>query len=250
LFPLLYTFNRDLLLGEVGLSGLKAVRPGVAQGGGQSSVTGNVSTNIAPPANTSNSCSDPKAFAASISNGGSICGSRQCSALSGCKYQQYINIINQESAKEGVDPAVTIAIMCRESHGDPNPPESAKNDNQTHNCGLMQINSSSACSGSILDPQTNISLGVKKIKQKMSGANQVYKNIPAITGAIASYNCCGNGDIPNAQSRDCNQDTGYPNPIPKWACPINPGTGSYNMCKVDDYVCDVSACINVLKGGT
>jgi hypothetical protein len=42
LFPLLYTFNRDLLLGEVGLSGLKAVRPGVAQGGGQSSVTGNV----------------------------------------------------------------------------------------------------------------------------------------------------------------------------------------------------------------
>jgi hypothetical protein len=50
LFPLLYTFNRDLLLGDIGLSGLKAVRPGVAQGGG-GNVTNN-NTNTTNPSNT------------------------------------------------------------------------------------------------------------------------------------------------------------------------------------------------------
>ncbi|MDB5259920.1 MAG: hypothetical protein JWN37_151 [Candidatus Nomurabacteria bacterium] len=245
LFPLLYSFNKDLLLGDIGLTGLRAARAGVAAGG---SLTNVVPTQVSSITN-SKSCTDTQSAISSLSSG-NVCRGAQCSALAGCNYQQYLDIINQESNRVGVDPALTIVIMCRESHGVVNPPPSAINDNGTTNCGLMQVNQSGACTPNILDPRTNISLGVSKIKEKLTTAKQVYPGVPPLAGVFAAYNCCGNGDNPNAASRDCNESSGFSSSIPKWACPINPGTGSYSMCAVKNYACDLNACFTQLKGGT
>jgi hypothetical protein len=40
--------------------------------------------------------------------------------------------------------------------------------------------------------------------------------------------------------------SGFPSSIPKWACPINPGTADLNMCSVKSYVCELSSCLNSL----
>ena len=111
----------------------------------------------------------------------------------------------------------------------------------------MQVNQSTPCDSSSLDPQTNIARGVSKMKEKInsSSASQTYPNIPAEAGVFASYNCCANGTAPNSESASCKTSDGWPS-IPKWACPIDPGTGSSNMCAVKAYACELSACLEKL----
>jgi hypothetical protein len=99
-----------------------------------------------------------------------------------------------------------------------------------------------------MDPATNIARGVDLIKQKLSSSGQIYQNIPQRLGAYASYNCCGGGTQPNAPSVDCTQASGFPYSIPKWACPINPGAGQFNMCFVKNYTCEIDACVKELSG--
>ncbi len=243
LFAIIYTFNADLLTGNVGLAGLKA---GPVAGAGGGITTGTTSGAVGGQVG-GGTCTDPKAVVASLTSSGGICGGTRCTALGGCAYAQYLPLIESKSREAGISSSIVIALLCRESKGVATA-QKKNESNGTFDCGLLQVNQPSACDAASLDPATNITRGIQLIKQKISNTKQVYQNIPPLTGAFASYNCCANGTIPNAPSVDCTPGTGFPYTIPKWACPINPGDSKTNMCFVKGYACDVQACVNELNG--
>ena len=133
--------------------------------------------------------------------------------------------------------------MCKESGARKD--EQNKNPNGTYDCGLMQINQPTPCDAGILDTHTNIERGVSTMRSKIAAAGRLYTNIPAEAGVFASYNCCANGTVPNSESVSCKTSDGWPT-IPKWACPIDPGTGDFNMCGVKAYACELTACLKQL----
>jgi len=57
-----------------------------------------------------------------------------------------------------------------------------------------------------------------------------------LTGAI--YN---GGQGQSGASSDCKTSDGWP-VIPKWGCPINPGTATFNACSIRSYACDIEKC--------
>jgi hypothetical protein len=243
LFVIIYTFNRDLLTGDVTLGELRAGT--AAPSGGLSTV---VPSTYTPPSNTaSRTCDAPTYVISQLSSPNGICANTSCTVLSGCAYQQYLPIIRSEASRQGVDENLVIAIMCTESRG----LATAKNQNPngSYDCGLMQINRTGTCDPSSFDPASNIAAGVAHLKRVIASAGQIYQNIPQTAGIAATYNCCANGTVPNAPSADCTPSAGFPFTIPKWACPINPGEGQYNMCTVKSYGCGVTACVRQLSGG-
>ncbi len=239
LFLIIFTVNKDLLIGDVGLGALQAQRGGVvAIAPGASAVNSG---------NSSRACEASEAVIAKARSTQGVCGGTTCRILTGCNYEQYRSIIERESQAAGVNPKLIIVTMCKESGARVNPPENKNpNPNGTYDCGLMQINQPGPCTENILDPTENIKRGVALMKQKLSFATQVYPSIPTEAGAFASYNCCANGTIPHAPSEDCTVAAGFPFALPKWACPLNPGEGVYNMCTVKNYTCELSACLKSL----
>ena len=184
-------------------------------------------------------CTDPNAFRANLTNGGKVCNTN-CPSTA-CRSQvlsQYGAVIDQNGGAANRN--VIAAIICRESQGNP----SARSFDG--GCGLMQITNSAwtgSCPATILDPQENIRQGVALYNQKLSAVQgrSYGGGITAEQMAFAAYNCCANGDNPNAPSASCRTADGWPT-LPKWACPIDPGVGTFNMCNVKNYACDVSAC--------
>jgi hypothetical protein len=237
LFTILYTVNKGLLKGDIDLKSLRSQ----TTAGVQQAMVQSTGSNTA-----SRSCENTSQVISSLSSPGGICGGTSCTVLSDCSYNQYVSTIKAESQRQGVDPRLAVAIMCTESRGRVD----AKNHNPngTWDCGLMQVNQAAECSPSSLEPNANIAAGIAHIKRVLGSATQIYRNIPAEAGIAATYNCCANGTIPNAPSADCTTAAGFPYTIPKWACPINPGDGQYNMCSVKSYGCGVSACIRDLSG--
>jgi hypothetical protein len=193
----------------------------------------------------SRSCTSVDAVKASLTSSSGICGNTSCTVLSGCNYQQYLPIIERETNGDTQLKKMIIVTMCKESRGR----ESAqnRNTNGTFDCGLMQINKSS-CDQTILAPDANIREGVRLMKQKISAVQRypVIQNVPVTGNIFASYNCCANGTIPAAPSADCTPANGFPANFPKWACPLNPGEGTFNMCAVKSYACELTACLNQL----
>ena len=250
LWLILYTLNKGLVMGDVGLEGLR-VGNGTSGKGGLSviPVVTPGSSTIQPGSGVTNtSCASTVSAIAAIKSQ-AVCGNTQCKSLNGCQYSKYSSMINAAAGNYGVDPKMLIVLMCKESSA--NPAAQNRNPNGTYDCGLMQINKNGACDASILDPQTNINAGAALLKGKIPVVNQVYPGFPnvngvAVAGVFASYNCCSNGTVPNAESVDCNQSSGFPFTIPKWACPINPGEGTFNMCVVKNYACELTACLNSL----
>lgn len=242
LFVILYTFNKDLLSGNVGLDGLRAA-PGKSGGfvsGGGVPITSNTSSSNS----SSKTCEPTNTVIASLKSTGGVCGGARCTALSGCAYQSYLPTIQQESSKAGIDYKMVVVLMCKESSA--KPAAQNKNPNGTYDCGLMQINQTTPCDAAILNPETNIARGVSLLKGKLAAVNQIYPNVPTIAGVFASYNCCANGTVPHSPSADCKQETGFDQSVPKWVCPINPGDSQYNMCAVKSYACELTACLNQL----
>jgi hypothetical protein len=240
MFLIFFTFNRDILLSDVGLGALRG--GGVVSGGG--GVLSGVP--VAPSrSGGSPSCSTKEEVITKLSSTSGICGGTTCSFLSGCNYSQYISIIKSEAAAAGVDPKTVAVIMCKESQAKPN--AQRRNPNGTYDCGLMQVNQPGPCDTSSLDPQQNIRKGVALIKQKTSAVSQSYSGIPQRLGVFASYNCCANGTVPHSPSTDCSTANGFPFSIPKWACPLNPGDGQFNMCSVKNYVCGIDACLSQIQ---
>jgi hypothetical protein len=247
MFVLIATFNKDLLLADFNLTAIKARRGAVtipntattpATGGG---------------AVTSASCESTSNTISSIRSG-DVCGNTRCSALSGCNYQQYLPFIRSAVSAQGLgNDAVNaaIVIMCRESHADNSPRNTQRAEGGgSYSCGLMQVNQATPCDANSLDPQKSIMAGVAKLKEKMSSAQgKVYAGVPSIANVFASYNCCSrtSGTVASATSVDCTREAGFPDEVPKWACPINPGSSNFNMCAVKNYACDLSACFKTLS---
>ncbi len=247
LFLIIFTLNKGLLTGDVGLTSIRPGAVGVAPAGTGVSAGGVVS-NPGSGGNT-RSCESKEAVISKLQSAGGICGGATCTALSGCNYQQYLPIIEQATGNDTQLKKMIIVTMCKESRGDPRASHQ-NSSNGTHDCGLMQINQPGPCNSTVLVTpegiQANIQAGVALMRTKIKLSSQVYQNIPAETGPFSAYNCCANSTVPNAPSADCNNSSGFTNQIPKWACPINPGDGDFNMCSVKSYVCELSACMKQL----
>ena len=238
LWLILSTINKDLLTGNVGLEKLRT--SGISAGGGSS-----VRPTTGGGSGTSRACDDVATVKASLASPSGICANTRCTVLSGCNYQEYLPSIQSESSKAGIDYKMIVVTMCKESRANKNAQN--KNENGTYDCGLMQINQPTPCDASILEPQTNIQKGVALMKGKISSSSgsRVYANIPVQAGVFASYNCCANNTVPNNPSESCKESDGWPS-IPKWACPIDPRTGKYNMCGVKAYACELTSCLKEL----
>ena len=245
LFLILFTINKGLVTGDVGLGEFKAgtgVRSNtpLVVSSGVSSGSGGVSK----------ACEPADIVKTKINSSGGICGGAVCTALSGCNYSKYKDVIRQETGGDSQLEKMIIVTMCKESRG--NPTATHNNEGGTYDCGLMQVNQKTPCPlSSILSSpeyiQTNIKEGVRLMRQKISASSQTYPDLKVRpeSGAFSSYNCCSNGTIPNSPSVSCSKKDGWPL-IPKWACPIDPGDSTSNMCSVKSYVCDLTACLNQL----
>ena len=239
LFIILFTVNKNMLTGDIDLGAL----------GNRSKTSSQTTIPITSVGQTSpttgggSSCEPINSVITKIQSG-NICSGTTCSALSGCNWKQYESIINQEVGNNPELKKMIIVTMCKESKAIVN--SSHKNKNETYDCGLMQINQPNACTSTSFSVTENIREGVRRMRQKISSASRTYPSIPSKASVFAAYNCCGNGDNPNAPSNDCNTSSGFQNPIPKWACPIKPGAEPSNMCSVKNYACELEACMNQL----
>ncbi len=239
LWLVLFTVNKDMLTGDVTLTNLRAEVGG-------SSVSTNTGATTGSPSGTSASCSNIESIKASVQAGGAgICANTSCSLTACMNNSQYLPLIKTIA---GSNWKMALVLMCKESSG--NKDAQNKNPNGTYDCGLMQVNQAGPCDASILDPQRNITAGVAKLQEKMNSSINAaqYPNIQVRpeTAIFTAYNCCANGTIPNSPSVSCAQSDGWPS-MPKWACPIDPGEGKYNMCGVKAYACDLTACLNQLN---
>lgn len=243
LFLLIFTINKGLLTGDVGLTELRA-KPGVAGGGGELINTSSPLSGGSSSGGSSKACDTNDSVKAKIASG-NICSGTVCKSLSGCKWATYKDLIKSESAAQGVDPKLIVVTMCKESGG--NPAAKNQNPNNTWDCGIMQINQPGACDpnptqAAIID---NIKKGISLMKGKINATNQVYPGVPREAGYFSTYNCCADGTSPNSKSVSCGNEPGFPS-VPKWACPIDPGTGPNNMCTVRNYACELNECLKQL----
>jgi hypothetical protein len=215
--------------------------------GGETLTTPNPSAGTGRPGTMTPTCINPELYKDMVKAGDGLCGSTFCKGL--CNFRADIKqLAVSEARSAGVDPGIILALICRESSGDPTKIGKLAN-NGKEDCGLMQIHAGDSgktkCSEvpNVMDPTNNIQLGIATYKQKLASVSRFsYEGTAKQTLAFAAYNCCANDDNPNDKSANCNLSTGWSMDLPKWACPINPGTGSFNMCAVKNYACDVTAC--------
>lgn len=202
--------------------------------------TPNPSAGTGRPGTATPTCIHPELYKGMLRDGDGFCSRAFCKGL--CKFSPAIKqLAVTEARSASVDPGIILALICRESSGIPTKIGNHANNGKS-DCGLMQINSPS-CTPEIMDPTNNVRAGIALYKAKLSSVSAYsYTGADKPTLAFAAYNCCANGDNPNSKSADCNLGTGWPVDLPKWACPVNPGTGSFNMCAVKNYACDVTAC--------
>lgn len=230
---LLFVINPDLVNVNISLkpfsgSGASSVATGGNTTGNATGTTGGTTTT------PSGNCNYQTPSA-----GQNVCAGATCPY--NCSNSTYDSLINTDAQQAGVDPKVVKALMCVESQFNP----TAKG--PTNDCGLMQVvTNGSSCQtdsrGDLTDPATNINIGTQLLKQKYTAVGSSgYSTVTTNQMVFASYNCCSNGvDNPNAASNDCGPT------VPKWACPINPGTSQFNMCNVKSYACSVDACAKQL----
>jgi hypothetical protein len=240
LFLILFTVNKDLVTGDVGLEKLKT--GGVVAVGGSNGTTQDTS-NHSSSGGSVKTCEQPSTIINNLSSSGGLCGNATCNALTNCNYEQYLPYIDKEIGNDAKLRKMVIVIMCKESKAKAN---SENQNGDSFDCGLMQINQKTKCDQAILDPATNIQKGVSLLREKIRMSRQIYPGVPDEASVFASYNCCANGTPPNAESVDCTKQNGFPSKVPKWACPINPGESSYNMCSVKSYACELTSCLNSL----
>jgi hypothetical protein len=237
LWLVLFTINKDMLTGDVNLDQFKAEK--VNTGG---SLTQNpIVSGGTGSGGSSKSCDSEATVKAALTSSAGICGGISCGLTSCISNNQYKAMLQSE------DPTnwkIALVIMCKESNGDKNAQH--KNDNNTWDCGLMQKNmplGKTCADDNILDPLTNIRAGLSVLRNTINANNQTYPGVPSVAGVFSAYNCCGNGTPPNAPSSSCTSANGWPS-VPKWVCPIDPGQGSFNMCSVKSYACELTACLN------
>ena len=250
LFLILFTVNKGMLTGDIGLDYL---RSGEATMDGVIPVTAGVipyNKTVSGSNSSSRSCESPQVVIKKLEEG-NVCGNVTCGVLNGCSLsEEYKKIINEETEGNTQLYKMIVATMCKESKGKPNAQFINKDSNgniKSYDCGLMQINQLSPCESnpSPLSQKANIKRGVEIMKEKIRNTSiyPVVGGVPFLGNVFASYNCCSSPTIPASPSDDCKKDNGFREGFPKWACPINPGDGQFNMCFVKSYACELVACM-------
>jgi hypothetical protein len=195
-------------------------------------------------------CTDPAAEKTRLTSGGVVCN--QTCRKTKCNFsQEVLDAIQNNSGT--IDPKIVKAIACQESTGNV---RAVNRRGNVLSCGLMQVNApsgSQSCPEELFNPAISVQRGVVLLNQKMSATSSAASRysgvgITNLQTALAAYNCCENGEDPNAQSNSCqtaagtSPGQGWP-AVPKWACPIDPGSDPVsNMCGVKNYACDITAC--------
>ncbi len=193
---------------------------------------------------TSLPCEDIEAAKARIASGGTVCNNtgnaKRCNANTLNSYASYINAA---SAKHHVPVALIQAIMAQETGCNPNA------EGPTHDCGIMQVHPDMQVSSTIKTPSceklkvpaTGIDWGTYILAQSYNKANSMVSSYGGTVTvnelAAAIYN---GGSGQSEPSADCSVSSGWKK-IPKWGCPINPGSKEYNACDIRSYACNVGS---------
>ncbi len=223
-----YTFTCDTS------STTNAIPPITGGGGTGGTGTGGGNSTVA--------CEDINTAKQRLNGGGTVCNND--GSCKSCNTSAFDSLIQSASSKYGVPIGLIKAIIARESSC--NPASVKSESNGTQSCGLMQANtaaSSYSCS-QLQDPGTGIDEGTRILAQAYGSAQALasqYGNTVTVNELAAAIHNAGSGQ--STASVDCNSSTGWPS-IPKWGCPINPGSAQFNACDIRDYACDVGACVN------
>ncbi|MBP5993670.1 MAG: transglycosylase SLT domain-containing protein [Candidatus Moranbacteria bacterium] len=188
-------------------------------------------------------CTDPTALKTALSGGGTICSGGSFSCPSRCDTTAWNGMIATAAGSSGISADFIKAIITQESGCKPNTVGT------TGDCGLMQVKPASVgnttCTGpkhNLLDPNTNITQGTNILQNAFSSASSMIGAYGSTTTrqalAAAIYN---GGAGQSGKSVDCSTSDGWP-VIPKWGCPINPGTAKFNACAIRRYACNMAAC--------
>jgi hypothetical protein len=233
LFLILYTVNKGLLIGDVGLNNLMV--------GGSSAISGGGGTTQqqTPPSTVSVAGANypwptgPVSGKGVTCNGGSL--KRSFSKSTACM-DQYKSIILDNSAKYGVDKDIIRAVIYQESSGNPNvrSPVGA--------LGLMQIMPSTAnkigcLPGWEFDPVKNIDCGTRYLKSSMS----TYSSYDIYAGYNGGYGA-------NAM----NPSSFCPG-LKRWQCAFD--SADFSVCNEGfiesrDYAIMTDAWVRQYKGGS
>lgn len=205
---------------------------GGAGGGGAATTSG-----------TSATCTDPTTLKTALSGGGTVCSGGSFSCPATCDTSAWNTDIATAAGSSGISANFIKAIIAKESGCKPSVT------GPTGDCGLMQVKPSSvgntSCTGpkyNLMNPSTNITQGTKILQQSFSSASSMIGAYGSTTTQQALAAAIYNGGVgQSSKSADCKASDGWP-VIPKWGCPINPGTATFNACSIRKYACDMAAC--------
>jgi hypothetical protein len=185
-------------------------------------------------------CTDPNSEKLRINGGGTVCNnSGTCPS---CNTSAFDTYITSYGTAAGISSGFIRGLIARESSCVPAKEKSESNG--TKSCGLMMVNTASStytCE-QLKDPETGIKEGVRILAAAFTSARSLSAQYGArvtVEELAAAIHNAGAGQ--SAASVDCSPSTGWPT-IPKWGCPINPGTAEFNACRIKDYACNVGAC--------
>lgn len=206
---------------------------GTGTGTASPSTTGSTSSSSA-------SCEDIAIAKTRISGGGTVCnGTGSCPS---CNTSAFDGFITTYGNAKGVSLSLIRGLIARESSCSPT---AVKNEsNGSKSCGLMQVNTSSSSytCAQLQDPETGIKEGVRILAAAVSSANSMsatYGSTVTVNELAAAIHNAGAGQ--SSASADCSVSAGWKT-IPKWGCPINPGSAAFNACSIKNYACNVGAC--------
>ncbi len=210
------------------------------------STSGTVSSVVSIPGGTSGEttgggnlpCEDIPTAKARIMSGGTVCnGTGNAKKCTAAALSTYAASINKASAKHGVPVSFIEAIMAQETGCSPDLV------GPTGDCGIMQVKptgSTPTCE-QLKNPDTGIDWGTSILKTSYSVAlskvGSYGGTVTAIELAAAIYN---GGSGQSTASSDCSASTGWKT-MPKWGCPINPGSAQFNACAIRSYACNVGS---------
>jgi hypothetical protein len=183
-------------------------------------------------------CENVDAVKQRLNSGGTVCNnSGSCPS---CNTAPFDSLIQQNAGNVPI--SLIKGLIARESSCTSTKEKTESNG--TKSCGLMQVNTaaSSYTCEQLKDPETGIKEGMRILIAAYLAAQvkkSLYGNTVTVNELAAAIHNAGDGQ--SAQSADCNPSTGWP-VIPKWGCPINPGSAQFNACAIRNYACNVGAC--------
>lgn len=186
-------------------------------------------------------CADPDSEKQRINSGGTVCNnSGSCPS---CNTSAFDTYITSYGSAAGISPGFIRGLIARESSCVPT--QSRAESNGTQSCGLMMVNTPSSSSytcDQLKDPETGIREGVRILAAAFASARSLstqYGSRVTVEELAAAIHNAGAGQ--SAASVDCSTGSGWQT-IPKWGCPINPGTAQFNACSIKSYACNVGTC--------